>query len=111
MIRIKQLNTKLDTLIQAYNAAYGEFGDSLYIAWMVDFVFDGKAPPLESAQTFSIIITARRSKLFRNFWDAYKEAKTAMGNFQFVNMGMVAESVRKSYMKKFKQDYPGEVPF
>lgn len=111
MIRIKQLHKELDSLIQSFNAAYGEHGDSLYIAWMIDFVFDGKAPLPEQQNKFTIIMDARKSKLFRAFWDNYKTTKKAMSNFQSVNMGVIAESARKGYMKKFKKEYPEEVPF
>lgn len=109
MIRIKQLHDELTKFGHAYNTAQKEFTDPLYIAWIVDMVFDGKAP--ENTERFSVIIKARKSSAFRNFWKAYNEMKKALSNFQIVNMGVVSNVTRERYVEQYKKDYPGEVPF
>lgn len=111
MTKIKQLQAELGKLSKAYDVAKEEFDDPLYIAWMVDFMFDSDAPAQELRTEFSLIFEARQSQAFRKFWNAYKDAKAAMSNFQMVNMGAVSESTRRQYRKRFRREHAEEVPF
>lgn len=111
MIRIKQLQQKVNKLVEARNNVGLDIPDPLYIAWMVDTVFDGGVPPEELRSKFPEVMSARKSRPFRTFWSAYKEAKAAISGFQIVPMGITSNSTRKKYHTKFLREHPKEVPF
>ncbi len=111
MILLKQLRDEITKLEQAAKAAVIGVPDPLYIAWMVEHVFDCKAPQPELQKKFAIVMNARRSTKFRAFWNQYKQTKAAISNFQSVNMGPIAMSTREKYRKIFAKTFPGEVPF
>ena len=111
MIRIKQLYDSLEGLMTTHRGVAKQFPDPLYIAWMVDCVFDGKAPPQSLQDKFPVIVKARQVPAFRQFWTAYKEVKVCLSNFQMVNMGVVSEAKRQLYIEQFRKEYPEEVPF
>ncbi len=111
MLLLKQLKREIEKLEQVYKFAKIEFDDPLYIVWIIDFIFDGKAPPPELQEKFIIIMKARRSVKFRAVWDQYNKTKAALSNFQIVQMGPIAEASRKKYQKQFIKEYPEEVPF
>ena len=111
MIRIKQLYIELGKLGKLHTIAKKEFDDPLFIAWMVDMIFDGKEPPKRDHDKFPTVIQARQSPAFREFWKQYKEVKKALSNFQIVNMGVIPNVTRVKYQKKFKNLFYTEVPF
>lgn len=111
MIYISQLKDALEALELAHKAARRDFSDPLYIAYVVDFIFDGKAPAKEVQNKYPEIMKARKNAAFRHFWTKYKEAKAAMSNFETVNMGVICWMKRGDYIRKFRREHPNQVPF
>ncbi len=111
MIYIRQLHQELDKLLKAAQPVSKEFDDPFYIAWMIDAIFNGKAPSPEQQGEFMEIMKARQSSVFRTFWNQYKAVGKALSHFQIVNMGIIPESDRIKYQKKFMAEHKEEVPF
>lgn len=111
MIYIRQLHQELDKLLNLTQAAAKEFDDPFYIAWMIDAIFNGKAPLVEQQGEFMDIMKARQSSAFREFWNQYKVVGKALANFQVVNMGMIPGTDRIQYQQKFIMEHEGGVPF
>ena len=111
MIFISQLHQELDKLIVTAKPAAKEFDDPFYIAWMIDAIFNGKAPSPEKQGEFMEIMQARKSKVFRVFWNQYAAVGKVLSNFQIVNMGVIPEADRLKYQRKFMAEHSEEVPF
>ena len=110
MIKLRQLQQQLKKLIPVYDKACAEFEDPLYIAWMIDNIFYGKAPEQNKRDKFSEVMRARRSKVFREFWDAYKDGRDSMNAAVGQDIGIFG-SDRIKYQKKFVKEFGGEIPF
>lgn len=110
MIKLLQLEQQIAKLIPAFDAAAKEFENPLYIAWIIDNIFYGKAPEQSKRDKFSEVMRARRSPVFRKFWDAYKDGRDAMNAAVGQDVGIFG-SDRVKYQKRFVKEFVGEVPF
>jgi hypothetical protein len=111
MLEVDQLKNSMIDLSKTLREASKEFDDPFYIAWMVETIFDGKAPALEVADKYPEVMRARRSKPFRKFWEKFREAEASLSNFQTLNMGIVPERKRSDYVRKFRKEHPDRPPF
>ena len=111
MLYITQLHAELGKLLGLYRPATKEIDDPFYIAWMVDAIFAGKAPSAEQQGEFPEIMAARQSPAFRAFWNQYKIVHAALDQFQIVKMGIISESDRVKYQRRFMAAHKQEVPF
>lgn len=110
MIKLRQLQQELKKLIPAFEKASVEFENPMYLAWMIDNIFYGKAPEQNKRDKFSEVMRARRSPAFRIFWEAYKNSRDAMHLAVGQDVGIFG-SKRIEYQKKFMKEFIGEVPF
>lgn len=110
MIKLRQLQQTLKKLIPAFDAAAEEFENPMYLAWIIDCTLDGKAPEQSKRDKFSEVMRARRSPVFREFWNAYKDGRDALNAAAGQDIGIFG-SDRVKYQKKFMKEFGGEIPF
>lgn len=110
MIKLLQLQQQLKKLIPAHDAAAKEFENPMYLAWMIDNIFYGKAPEQNKRDKFSEVMRARCSPVFREFWNTYKDGRDALNAAVGQDVGLFG-SDRAKFQKKFMKEFIGEVPF